>query len=65
MMELKKKNPSSLTLKHSSYSREIRNFLEMSSTGAATWKNIFTTNKSIGDTTQVSQVFEAIDAKCI
>lgn len=49
---VKKKNPSSLTLKHAFYSREIRNFLEMSSTGAATRKNIFTTNKSIGDTTQ-------------
>ena len=40
-----------LTLKHSFYSREIRNFLEMNFTGATIWKNIFTTNKSTVETT--------------
>ena len=39
-----------LTLKHSFYSREIRNFLEMNFTGATIWKNIFTTNKSTVET---------------
>ena len=47
-MELK--NASFLTLKHSFYSREIRNFLEMNFTGATIWKNIFTTKKSTGET---------------
>lgn len=52
-----------LTLKHSFYSREIRNFLEMNFTGATIWKNIFTTNKSTVETT-CSSSSGATDAEC-